>query len=115
MTDGNEINIPSLEELDHKEDEAAELAEDAEFSKCPGAKTKVMIRKNNNKCPETDCRRKLTDIPGYDSDEPSRSERSLQILTDWLDGLPSGQQKGTRAAKDQVQSPVRIKLPSFIK
>ena len=58
MTDGNEINIPSLEELDHKEDGAAEMADDADFCKCPGAKTKAMIKKNNNECQDTDCRQK---------------------------------------------------------
>ena len=58
----------------------------------------------------------MTDIPGYDSDteknEPSRSEQSLKILTEWLDGLSSGQLKGART-KDQSQNSVRIKPPSF--
>ena len=52
-------------------------------------------------------------MPGYDSDEPSKSEQSLKIFTDWLEGISSGQLKGNRAAKEQSQSSVKIKPPAF--
>ena len=115
MTNEAEDNIPKLEESDHEEDESASMADD-EFCQCPGSKTKGIVKKNKNKCPEANCRKKLTDIPGYDSDteknEPSRSKQSLKILAEWLDGLSSGQLKGART-KDQSQSSVKIKPPSF--
>ena len=108
-------DIPKLEGSDHEEDESASMADD-EFCQCPGSKTKGIVKKNKNKCPEANCGKKLTDIPGYDSDteqkEPSRSEQSLKILTEWLDGLSSGHLKGAKT-KDQNQSSVRIKPPSF--
>ena len=116
MTSGAEDNIPKLEESDHEEDESTNMAEDADFCQCPGPKTKGIVKKNKNKCPDTNCGKKLTDIPGYDSDtekkEPPKSDQSIKILTEWLDGISSGQLKGART-KDQSQSSVRIKPPSF--
>ena len=89
MTD-EDGGIPKLEGSDSEEVESANMADD-ELCKCPGSKTKGIVKKNNNKCPQTNCGKKLTDIPGYDSDteqkEPSRSEQNLKILTEWLDGL----------------------------
>ena len=97
------------------------MIEEAEYCSCPGARTKDIIKKNKNKCPNTDCGKKMTDIPGYDSDEPasepSRNEHQFKIFADWLEGLSTGQVRGIKPAKentsDQNQSSVRIKLPSF--
>ena len=115
MTEGDEDNIPPLENLD--QEEISEMAEETEFCSCSGTKTKASIKRNNNKCPNTDCGKKLTDIQGYDTDEstnePTKIEQSLKILTDWLDAISSGQLKGNRAIKDQSQNAIKIKLPTF--
>ena len=87
MTEGDEDNIPPLEDLDQKE--TAEMAEEAEYCSCPGTKTKASIRKNKNKCPQPNCGKKMTDIQGYESDteDSTRGDKSIKILTEWLDGL----------------------------
>ena len=56
--------IPKLEEIDQGGAELAEMADDAKYCKWPGAKTKGIIKKNNNKCPDPGCGLKLTDLPG---------------------------------------------------
>ena len=84
MTDSTE-DIPDLEGLDSA-DNLENMADD-NFCQCIGAKTKDIVKRNNNKCPNTDCGKKLTDIPGYEQDEPSKSEQSLKIFTDWLEGI----------------------------
>ena len=113
MTDSIE-DIPKLEESDSA-DELEEMADD-EFCQCKGPKTKGIIKKNNNKCPQPNCGKKMTDIQGYDSDtenkDPSRGEQGLKILTDWLEGLSTGQLK-TAKSRDQYHSSVRIKPPTF--
>ena len=118
MTEGDTDNLPALETLDQEEAEG--MAEETEFCSCTGSKTKASIKRNNNKCPNTDCGKKLTDIQGYDTDEstnePTKIEQSLKILTDWLDAISSGQLKGNRAkgnSNDQNQNAVRIKPSTF--
>ena len=87
---------------------------DDDFCQCVGAKTKGIIKKNNNKCPQTNCGKRMTDIQGYESDteDSTKSDKSMKILTEWLDGLAAGNLKGTKT-KDQNQSSVRIKPPTF--
>ena len=111
MTDSTEV-IPKLEESDSAE-EPEKMADD-EFCQCVGAKTKGIIKKNNNKCPQANCGKKMTDIQGYESDteDSTRGDKSIKILTEWLDGLVSGNLKGART-KEQNQSSVRIKPPTF--
>ena len=119
MTEGDIDNLPALENLDQEEKE--EMADDTEFCSCPGTKTKASIKKNNNKCPNPNCGKKLTDIQGYDTDdstnEPTKNEQQFKIFADWLEGLSTGQLKGNRSARgntnDQNQNSVRIKPPSF--
>ena len=118
MTEEDKDSIPPLESSD--QEEAEEMAEE-DFCSCTGTKTKANIKKNNNKCPDPNCGKKMTDIPGYDSDEsagePSRNEHQFKIFADWLEGLSIGQVKTGRPGKgntsDQNQNPVRIKPPSF--
>ena len=92
MIEGDEDSIPPLENLG--QEEMSEMAEETEYCSCPGTKTKASIRRNNNKCPEANCGKKLTDIQGYDTDEPTKSDQQLKIFTDWLEGISSGQGKG---------------------
>ena len=66
-TEGDKDSIPPLENLD--QEGTVEMAEETEFCSCPGTKTKASIKRNNNKCPNTDCGKKMTDIQGYDTDE----------------------------------------------
>ncbi len=93
------------------------MIEEAEYCSCPGARTKDIIKKNKNKCPNTDCGKKMTDIQGYDTEEatgePTRNEHQFKIFADWLEGLSTGQLKGNRAIKDQSQNAIKIKLPTF--
>ena len=97
------------------------MIEEAEYCSCPGARTKDIIKKNKNKCPNTDCGKKMTDIQGYDTEEatgePTRNEHQFKIFADWLEGLSIGQVKAGRSGKgntgDQNQNSVRIKPPSF--
>ena len=99
MTEEDKESIPPLEGSDQE----AEMAED-DYCSCVGTKTKANIKKNNNKCPDPNCGKKMTDIPGYDSDEPgepTRNEHQFRIFADWLEGLSTGQLKGNRAIKDQ--------------
>ena len=119
MTEGDIDNLPALENLDQEEAEG--MAEETEFCSCTGTKTKASIKRNNNKCPNTDCGKKMTDIQGYDTDESTsettKNEHQFKIFADWLEGLSTGQVKGNRSAKgntsDQNQNSVRIKPPSF--
>ena len=98
MTSGIESTIPKLEQSDQEEAESAEMAEDAEFCKCPGAKTKGIIKRNKNKCPEQNCGLKLTDLPGYeDSDtdknsdtDQTKNEVSVKILSRLVRGNSFG-------------------------
>ena len=89
MTEGDKDSIPPLEDLD--QEGTVEMADETEFCSCPGTKTKASIKKNNNKCPNTNCGKKLTDIQGYDTDEsidePTKSEQQFKIFTDWLEGI----------------------------
>ena len=111
MTDSIEV-IPKLEGSDSAE-ESEEMADD-DFCQCKGPKTKGIVKKNNNKCPQPNCGKKMTDIQGYESDteDSTKGDKSIKILTEWLDGLVSGNLKGART-KDQNQSSVRIKPPTF--
>ena len=117
MTEEDKDSIPPLESSDQEE---AEMAEE-DYCSCTGTKTKASIRKHNNKCPDPGCGKKMTDIPGYDIDEPtgepSRNEQQFKVFADWLEALSAGQVKTGRPVKgsnsDQNQNPVRIKPPSF--
>ena len=111
MTEEEKDSIPPLESSDQEE---AEMAEE-DFCSCTGTKTKANIRKHNNKCPDPGCGKKMTDIPGYDSDEPAgeptRNEHQFRVFADWLEGLSTGKERGIKPAKentsDQNQSAVR--------
>ena len=91
--DGYTLPIPLLGDIPAKkeENELAEMANEANYCKCPGAKTKDIIKKNNNKCPEPNCGLKLTDLPEYDDldtnqnldTDQTKIEPGLKILTEW--------------------------------